>query len=187
MSRTDFFEGYQVTIQHRFPKLSPLLRSQLEAITPSVSGFEYYPLQLYPCRVRLRDETALDRVYVVSEAAYHHYWNVYPDQDSGKSEVRIEDVISLTESPSRLPAEFANELYRAGESGMGYVVFTVVFSKRFGVFPCRRGFATGNAVDFIDYPHGRGPKDVVAVVPHVGRRDKRYRSGPQYSWCLYSE
>jgi hypothetical protein len=69
---------------------------------------------------------------------------------------------------------------------MGAYVFTVVFRKRFGFIPVRRDFVTG-LVDFIDYPPGRGPSDVVAVLPHVGRRGADFRSGPKYHWCLYSE
>jgi len=126
----------------------------------------------------------VDRVYVASERLQVAHWGNYPDQDS---EVHIEDVASLIASPSRLPAKFANELYKAGESGMGYTVFTVVFSRRFGLFPSRRDFVTGNAVDFIQYPWGQGPKDVVAVLPHVGRRDSSFRPGPKYFRCLYSE
>jgi hypothetical protein len=163
-----------------YSKLPPNLKSQLEAITPSVCG----ELRYYPCLVRLNNGTELDRVYVVPEAPYIKLWGVYPNEDPGKSEVRIEDVASLTESPSRLPAPFANELYKA-ESGMAETVFTVVFSRRLGLLPCRSVFATGDAIDFIQYPRGRGPKDVVAVLPYVGRR--RFRRGPTYSWCLYSE
>jgi hypothetical protein len=167
----------------RYPKLPSRLKTQLEAITPSVDG----ELKYHPSLVRLNDGTEVDRVYVVSEAEYIGQWLLYPDQDAGKVEVRIEDVASLKESPSRLPARFANELYKAGESGMGYTVFTVVFSKRLGFFPSRRDFVSGNAIDFIDYPPGRGAGDVVGVLPHVGRRDAGYRPGPRYSWCIFSE
>jgi hypothetical protein len=172
-----------VPLVPRYPRLSSHLKAQLEAITPSIDG----ELEYYPCLVRLNDGTEMDRVYVVSEEQYVRQWILYPDQDSGKVEVRIGDVVSIIESPSRLPARFANELYRAGESGMGYTVFTVVFSKRFGLFPSRRDFVSGNAIDFIEYPPGRGPDDVTAVLPHVGRRDAGFRPGPKYSWCIFSE
>jgi hypothetical protein len=46
----------------------------------------------------------------------------------------------------------------------------------------------GNAVDFITYPSGKGPSDVVAVYPHEGRNDPdRIDGGVKYYWCLYSE
>ena len=76
----------------------------------------------------------------------------------------------------------ANEIYRNGESGMGYTIFTVVFAD--GV---RQACTTGNAVDFIQYPIGKGPKDVVAVIPHEGRRDDSLVKSPEWYWCLYSE
>ncbi len=65
------------------------------------------------------------------------------------------------DSPARLPARFANKLYRHGESGLGYTIFTVVFADGE-----KQACVTGNALDFIRYPHGKGPIDVVAVIPH---------------------
>ena len=94
----------------------------------------------------------------------------------------MEDVVEVQESPTRLPAKFANEIYRSGESGMGYTTFTVVFADGM-----RQACATGNAVDFIRYPSGKLPKDVVAVIPHEGRRDDTSVKSPEWYWCLYSE
>jgi hypothetical protein len=70
---------------------------------------------------------SLDRVYLVSQAPWSKLWGAYPRSDSGESEVLVSDLVSVVESPSRLPSSFANELYQAGESGMGYTVFAVVF------------------------------------------------------------
>lgn len=162
----------------RYPKLPPHLQPQLEAITPSVAG----DLKHYPCLVRLKDGSEVDRVYFVSEAPYIENWAVYPGQDRHKSEIFVSDVASLAESPSRLPPQFANELYQAGESGMGYMLFVVVFSDG-----ARQAFLTGNAVDFIEYPEGRGSGEVVAVLPHEGRNDPDRKNAPSYSWCIYSE
>ena len=120
--------------------------------------------------------------YIVAEKPYVKYWGVYPENDRGKRWIRMEDIAEITESPTRLPAQFANEIYRNGESGMGYTIFTVVFAD--GV---RQACATGNAVDFIHYPIGKGPKDVVAVIPHEGRRDDSLVKSPHWYWCLYSE
>ena len=171
---------FMLPVGQRYPHLPIHLKSQLDSITPSHQGY----LKYYPCLVRLNDGTALDQVYFGTRVLCGENWG----QPHGTAlEIRIEDVASLTESPTRLPVEFANQIYEAGESGMGYYVFTVVFTRRFGIFPCRRDFVTGTAVDFIDYPLGRGPADVVAVLPHVGRRGKRYLRGPKYYWCLYSE
>lgn len=162
----------------RYPNLPPHLQPQLEAITPSVAG----GLKYYPCLVQLKDGAEVDRVYLVSEAPYIENWGVYPGQDRDKSEILVSDVASLTESPSRLPPQFANELYQAGESGIGYTLFVVVFSDG-----ARQAFLAGNAVDFIEYPEGRGPRDVAAVLPHEGRNDNGRKDAPSYSWCIYSE
>ena len=107
-------------------------------------------------------------------------WGVYPDQDGGKLEARVEDVTSIRQSPSRLPPQFANKLYKAGESGMGYCVFTLLFSDQ-----SRQAYLTGNAVDFLEYPEDKTPSDVVAVLPHVGLDEEHLQSWLYY-WCLHS-
>jgi hypothetical protein len=159
----------------------------LDAITPSTEPF--VGLAYYPCLVTLHDCTSLDRVYLVSQAPWIKLWGVHPRSDSGKSEVLVSDLLSVVESPSRLPAPFATELYKAGESGMGYTVFTVVFKTTIPFLRRRKTYLTGNAVDFIAYPLGKGPKDVVSVLSHVGRRSASLakKVQPKYYWCLYSE
>ncbi len=168
----------------KFPRLPPNLREQLSSIVPSRER----DLDYYPCDACLHDDgTVVERVYVVSEIPYIKHWGLYPSDDPGKRGIPITEVASLSESRSRLPPQSANDLYAAGESEMGYSVFTVVFSSRFG--PLRRkrqAYLTGNAVDFIDYPNGLTGKDVKEVLPHVGR-DAHPRNGPQYYWCIYSE
>jgi len=160
-----------------FPKLPEKLREDLGTITPSVDG----DLTYWPCAARLRDGTVLSCVYVVAERPYIKHWGVYPQQDRGKSYITISDVDALAESPRRLPAKFANELYMSGESGMGYTIFTVIFADG-----SRQAYGTGNAVDFIRYPEGMGPNDVIEVLPHEGRKAELVR-GPEYYWCLFSE
>jgi hypothetical protein len=160
---------------------SPLLvhvREALKGIEPSRDGELVY----YPCRVVLNSGEACDTVYIVPEEPYVKQWGVYPENDSGKRWIRMEDIAEVMESPIRLPAQFANEIYKSGESGMGYTIFTVVFAD--GV---RQPCVSGNAVDFIRYPIGKGPKDVVAVIPREGRRDASLVKSPQWYWCLYSE
>jgi len=89
-------------------------------------------------------------------------------------------VTDAEDSPTRLPARFANEIYRNGESGMGYTIFTVVFADGE-----RQASGTGNGVDFIRYPDGKTPADVVAVLPHEGR-GASVANAPEWYWCLYS-
>ena len=90
---------------------------------------------------------------------------MYPEDDKGKRWIRIEDVFAVEESHTRLPALFADELYRNGESGMGYTIFTVVFAD--GQW---QACVTGNAVDLIRYPPGKGSRDVVAVILRGSKR-----------------
>jgi len=161
----------------RSSKLPADLRRQLEMVEPSAAG----NLRYFPCSVILKDGAVRDRVYVIEEFSYIKSWGVYPGDDPGKASIRVEDIASLTESPTRLPPKFANKLYRAGESGMGYAIFTVVFSDG-----SRQACATGNAVDWIDYPPGKSRDDVVKVLPHVGR-DASPRPAAKYFWCLYSD
>ena len=49
----------------------------------------------------------------------------------------------------------------------------------------RQACGTGNAVDFIRYPKGKGPNDVAAVLPHEGRNAQPV-AAPDWYWCLYS-
>jgi hypothetical protein len=150
----------------------------LEKIEPSRDGELFY----FPCKARLRDGSSVDTVYVAPERTYLKYWGVYPEDDKGKLSVKIDDVVEIESSPTRLPARFANEIYRNGESGMGYVVFTVLFAD-----DEKQACVSGNAVDFIRYPARKGPKDVVGVIPHQGRRDDSLVKGPDWYWCLYSD
>jgi hypothetical protein len=163
----------------RYPKLPPHLIEQLSRIPPSGDRWITY----YPCCVRLNDGTKLDRVYLVAEIPFIKIWGWYPDQDHAKA---VSDIASVMDSPTRLPAVFANELYRAGESGMGYCLFTVIFKSDNSSVESSQAYVTGDAVDFIDYPEGKGPKDVVRVLPHIGR-ESNHINGPKYYWCLYSE
>jgi hypothetical protein len=81
----------------RYPKLPDHLKSQLDAIKPSVDG----DLEYYPCLVRLKDGSEVDRVFLVSEAPYIQHWGMYPSHEHGEAEIPVTDVASLTESPSR--------------------------------------------------------------------------------------
>lgn len=85
-------------------------------------------LKYYPCRVTLKDGTILDTVYIEPEIPYFRIWGIWPEDDRGKRSVKIEDVLNVEDSPTRLPVRFANEIYEHGESGMGYSIFTVEFS-----------------------------------------------------------
>jgi hypothetical protein len=130
--------------------------------------------------VTLRSGDVLDRVYIVERAAFRRMW--------GETEVTVfvADIERIEDSPFRLPAQWANALYQAGESGMGYTLFTARLRDG-STLP----FVVGNAVDFPNWPAGTGPADVVDVQPHAGREVFRDRGpGPhersaRYSWSIY--
>ena len=158
----------------RYPKLPENLKQLLHQIEPSRCLFMNY----LPCVVRIWSGSVIDRVYVQNEIPYIKVWGVYPEQDRGKSSIQIGEVVSLEESPSRLPALFATQLYQEGETGMGGHEFKVTFSDG-----ATESYTGGNAVDFIGYPAGKTGKDIVAV---KSGRQKNARIRPSYFWCLYS-
>jgi len=162
----------------QFAPLPRHLREALERIEPSRDGDRLY----LPCEVTLRDGRVLSNVYIVPEGPYVQFFDAYSEQDRAKKWVKVEEIAAVRESPNRLPARFANELYRSGESGMGYTIFTVVFADG-----SRQAFGTGNAVDFIHYPEGAGPLDVAKVLPHEGRQDPAIAKAPEALWCFYAE
>ena len=151
------------------------LERQLARIEPSVRD---RGVLLYPCSVECKNGTILRCVYMVTEADFLHLTGSTRPRDTPW--IPSEDIASMQESPMRLPPQFANELYQAGESGMGYRVFTVVFS-----WWCRQEYAQA-FVDFIEYPPGKGPSYVRAVLPHVGGR-RRPKPQPVIYWCLVSK
>lgn len=155
--------------------LQPNIARQLAAIEPSICGI----LRYYPCLVTLKGGATLDQVYCVEQENYMRMWGIHPLDDPAKSYLPISRVISLTESPSRLPTRFANRLYASPESRMGGEIFTVVFSDGL-----RQAYITGNAVDFIPYPKGQTPGDVIDVLANVGAEAKPLE-GLNYHWCLY--
>ena len=161
----------------RYPKLPAELHSQLAKIPASGDR----SIRYRPCDVVLDDGEHVRRVYVQEEQSYITMWGVWPEHDRGKYFIKIERVSRVVESADRLPARFANKLYEAGESGMGYCIFTVLFDDG-----SRLPVVSGNAIDFIVYPPGKSGDNVTGVLPHEGRNDPALQKAPDYRWCLYS-
>jgi hypothetical protein len=160
-----------------YPPLSAELRESLAAIVPSNDG----ELQYHPCSVTLKNGTAVPCVYVVAAQSYINIWGVWPEDDPAKRHISISEIVSLAESPFRLPPHFAAQLYAAGESGMGYSIFTLVF--RDG---SEQTCLSGNAIDFVHLPVGKTMSDISGVIPHK-RRSANYVEAPVYHWCLFGE
>src|SRR5262245_17305937 len=106
-----------------YPELPTALREQLALIQPSRDQFMTY----HPCAVVLADGSIHERVYVQDAQTYISVWGVWPDDDSGKKSIDISQVVAIRESIERLPPSIADRIYQAGESGMGYTVFKLVF------------------------------------------------------------
>ena len=158
-----------------YPKLSDELLSQLEAIEPS----QDFETNYKPCIITLLNGRKVDCVYVIPAQPYLKLWGVLPENDKSKKFVRIQDVAKIEESPSRLPSKIANEIYKAGESGMGYCRFTLFFNDN-----TEQEYITGNAIDFVPLPAGKSKSDIISVSPHTGS-GKNYVHGLEYYWCLY--
>jgi hypothetical protein len=55
-------------------------------------------------------------------------WEGHLQTNGAKRLIRVDEVAEVRDSPTRLPARFANELYQQGDLGLEYTIFTVVFS-----------------------------------------------------------
>ncbi len=161
-------------------KLSAAIRDDLAHIEPSI-GMGGANTRHFPCAAVLKSGKEIRCVCFMERGLYMREWGVRPEDDPGKKLIRLEDVACVTASPFRLPPAFATRLYAGGESGMGYQIFTVQFRDGF-----EQAYLLGNLVDFIDYPQGRSPDDVVNILPHKGRNSNPI-PGPGYFWCLYDE
>ncbi|MFT2707556.1 hypothetical protein [Clavibacter zhangzhiyongii] len=133
-------------------QLTPELAAQLARVPRTHGGL------LAPCRVTLRSGHVRDRVLVGERAAVAR---------AGFRVTRafeVEDVARIEDSPVRLPAELAERVHTAGETGMGYLRF-LVRMRDGSTLP----FVTGGMADFPAWPPGAAPADAVDVVPHGGR------------------
>ena len=134
----------------------------------------------------LREGRWIDRVYFVEEQDYLRQWKVVPGEDPARRALALETIEDLAESPTRLPARFADRLYRAGESGPGYSDFTLILSNG-----RRLAYRTGHAVDFPHWPDDVTPDLVQNALPHAASDEFRRRhpdpqeSSAPHVWCLY--
>jgi hypothetical protein len=111
---------------------------------------------------------------------YFKHWGLPPEKARGKSFVHIQDVARIEDSPSRLPPDIADKIYQAGESGMGYYRFTLIFSDG-----AKQEYGTGDLVDFVPFPADKSRSDIIDVVPGYGPSKDVWQGLKSYS-CLYS-
>jgi len=150
-------------------------KDQLLSVSPSKDSV----MEFRPCQVTLKNGDILDNVYIAEVNSYLKDWGMLPNDDSGKMSILIEEVESITSSPNRLKPELANKLYKAGESGMGYCIFKIIFDNKQTL-----DVLSGNAVDFVPTPTGLTTKNIKDVLPHEGSRTN-YVNGLEYYWCLF--
>ena len=157
----------------RYPVLGEKLIKQL-ADVPQTDGL------YFPCMVTLSDGRDVDCVYLAEASPWYVSWGVWPEDDRGKYSVSASEIVSLRNSPSRLPHHIAEKIYQHGESGMGYTLFTLIF-----IDGTKQNYESGNAIDFVTYPEGQSANTVVDMIPHAGRDDPHRLIAPSYFWCLF--
>ena len=127
-----------------------------------------------------------DRVYVIEALSYAYKWGL---DAGGREYLPLGNIAAIEESPTRLPPPVANKLYAAGESGMGYCVFTLATGNGQRI-PC----LAGNAIDWIQLPSDVSPREIKEAYPHERLRDwfdnpeetqRTFAGNEPYSWCLY--
>src|SRR4051794_35174533 len=104
------------------------LTEAFRKIEPSNTNHEI----LRPCTIILRNGTVVPKVLASEDArGFQTDWWIHPDE-----------VAEVRPSIERMPAPLAKKLYSAGESGMGYEIFTMVLKSGETLV-----FVTGNIVD----------------------------------------
>ena len=125
------------------------LTEKLRRIVPSHDDYG----ELRPCRAVTKTGEVIERLLMVEEG------------HGLPGEVDIQQIADVSEYPRRLPPRFSTQLYTAGESGMGYIVYTIDLRSGASLV-----VVSGNlAIDFPDLPDAIEPADIIAVRPHVGR------------------
>ncbi len=149
---------------------SQKITEAIHAIEPSHAG----PDETYwPCSLVLSDGQVVPRAV----CRVNRRWS-----DNGDW-INPENVSEVRPSPYRLPAALADKLYKAGESGMGYVIYIMKLRSRRSLV-C----SSGGIVDFPGLPEGVVGSDIIDVYPHKGRERSR-REGcledAPFEWCDY--
>jgi hypothetical protein len=130
-----------------------------------------------PCQVKLINGNVMENVYIANYELYKLSWGPFLPNENML--VQIENIIEIKASPNSLPVLFAKKLYDAGESGMGYCVFKILYDNGSTL-----NVVTGNAVDFVPSLEGLSIENIVDVLPHQGSTTD-YTKGLEYKWCLY--
>ena len=146
-------------------------------VVPSMEpgGIEYRP-----CEVTLASGLVDSYVYVVETESWHRLWGIDPEEDRFKSSLSVDEIVSIRDSPYRIPPQIANEIYGGGEDGMGYFSFQLLL-ERGAALNC----LTGNAIDFLEWPAGVSPSQVIGV--NIHSRAPNEVDGAKYRWALFGQ
>lgn len=167
-----------MTKPRAFPEIDGQLLSAINVVEPSFDGVCHYR----PCTIELAAGDRVERVLCVRADEYRQAWG---PGGHGRG-IDPTNIRGVTESKLRLPARFANRLYEVGESGMGYVIYTIVLCDGRKLPRC-----TGNVVDFPALPRDISSEDIQDVVPGVGHPEWRNReptareSSATHGWFVY--
>jgi hypothetical protein len=101
------------------PVLDPDVEAKLQRIKPSTDG----QLSYYPCSVTLKSSEPIKRVCLIEAQSFSNSWG-----DQRRQFLAADRIADIQDYPNRLPAKYANKLYKAGESGMGYTLFQLQYS-----------------------------------------------------------
>ncbi len=156
--------------------------TQLKAVEPSFD--KWTSMKYRPCRITTTDGRIFDRVYVQELSDLEKGWGI-PEVTLRQAPLRIEHIKQIESSPLRLPARLANRLYDAGESGMGYFVFTIQLKDG-----RRLPYVTGNAVDFPNWPPGVIPEMIDDFAKGYEekfrhRHPTKFEQSADIIWCAY--
>jgi len=148
---------------------------QLVSIAPSRN----YDVNYYPCQVEMKSGLVHENAYIVDYDLFVKTWlgRTPPNEENNPMYISIDAVTSIKNSPNRLPAHLANKLYDAGETGMGYSAFKIMYDNGTSL-----NVVTGNAVDFVPSAVGLTPNNIIDVLPH--QRSKDFVEGPEFVFCL---
>lgn len=160
--------------------INPISRRLYEALA-RIPVSKHRDTEYRPAQLRLKDGAVVPCAYLFS---LEEFKKGYGAIEEGPQFISIDAVEHIEDCPHRLPADLATRIHNAGESGMGYCLFTARFSDG-----TKTVFNVGSSgLDFVDCPEGKSPKDIVDVVPHSGSIAEmfgRARAGREFKLVLY--
>jgi hypothetical protein len=134
--------------------------------------------EYWPCEIELSSGQVITCACVTSVDSWRHSTQYAPGGFAS-----VEQIRDIRESPTRLPRRFAQSVYDAGESGMGYTIYAVVYRDNARSY---HGGGNLDCFDFVSYPEGQSARTVSGVLPHQGRMERKI-SNPLVVWCVFSD